>query len=251
MVSPLRLVGGTVGPGVPRPDPVVRRRILIVLAVVIAGSVVGIINVILNMELSGRIDYNWIIVLIALDAILVSVVVLRTRTQEHQIGDVQVRLGSRAREQGSTRGGWVLAVFDNGLVMQGQRQGPIVAFYLCYDEGQQRYAPTIAEVQDYMRGFGVMRAIQSVSPTKGDASARALLEQLRTQVGAKRARMVFQKRRAEKRPTVRAPSWIVGVTFFWPKWSQNPDGIVNGLDLIEGFLDSAQKRYFASVMAAG
>ncbi len=251
MTAALPPVGGTAKSRSRQMDPAARLRVLLLLAFLIVGTIFGVIRLALDMELSGRIDYTWIVVLVVIDGVIASFVILQIRSREIQFGEVQVRLDSRAKEEGSAGAGWTLASFDNGLVMQGQRQGPIVSFYLCYDASRQRYAPTMAEIQEYTRGFGVMRPVQTISATKGDPSARALLEQLRNQIGAKRARMVFQKRRPEKRPTVRAPSWIVGVTLFWPKWSMNADAILNGLDPIEALLDSAQRQYFAPAMAAG
>jgi len=155
-------------------DPAARLRVLLLLAFLIVGTIFGVIRLALDMELSGRIDYTWIVVLVVIDGVIASFVILQIRSREIQFGEVQVRLASRAKEEGSAGAGWTLASFDNGLVMQGQRQGPIVSFYLCYDASRQRYAPTMAEIQEYTRGFGVMRPVQTISATKGDPSARAL-----------------------------------------------------------------------------
>ena len=57
---------------------------------------------------------------------------LYRRTRELGVSGFEQRIAARTKEQGGTRGGWLLAVFDNGLVLQGQRQGGLVSFYLCY-----------------------------------------------------------------------------------------------------------------------
>ena len=142
--------------GSPRTDSSARRRLLFVLALLIAGSILGVLQLILQMQLNGRVDYPWVFGLIVFDAIFIAVFAVFRRTREHQFGDLEQRLATRTKEQGSSRGGWNLAVFDNGLVMQAQRLGFIVSFYLCYGPDLQRYAPTLAEIREYMRGTGVM-----------------------------------------------------------------------------------------------
>src|SRR5437867_13049004 len=134
MPAALPTVGETAKSRSRQMDPVARRRVLLVLAFLIVGTILGVIRWALNMEWSSRIDYTWIVVLIVVDGVIASFVILQIRSREIQFGDVQVRLASRAREEGSAGAGWTLAAFDNGLIMQGQRQGPIVSFYLCYDE---------------------------------------------------------------------------------------------------------------------
>lgn len=228
-----------------------RRRLILLVVVLVAGSVLALIRVWLEMLISGQLNMLWIYGIAGFDIVLVAAAVVQTRKRELGLSDFAQHLAPRVKEQGSSKKGWVLAVFDNGLVMQGQRQGAVVSFYLCYGSDLQRYAPSLPEVQDYMRGFGVMRRVEVVTRKKGDPSVRSMLDQLRQQLGARWVILSLNQRSPDKRPSVKAPSWILGVSCYWPKWSRNPEAVLNGIDPVSGLLDLAQRQHFASVMAAG
>lgn len=232
-------------------DPAARKRLVLLIAFLIVGSALGVVRLIVDMQINGTVNYTWVIGFIVFDAIVLIALAFYTRTREEQVGDLEQRLAARTREQGSSRGGWLLAVFDNGLVMQAQRGGFLVSFYLCYAPDLQRYAPTLAEIQAYMRGTGVMRRVQGVSKSKGDPGAQALLEQIRQRLGARWALMQLAKRRPTKRPDVRAPAWLVGVTCNWSKWYLHADDLLGSVDAVADLLDSAQKQYFAPSMTVG
>ncbi len=229
-------------------DRAARKRMLVLFTVLIAGSILGVFQLILQMQIEGRVDYAWVYGLVAFDAVVLVALAFYNRTREYQMGNLEQRLATRTREQGASRGGWVLAVFDNGLVMQAQRGGFLVSFYLCYGPDLERYAPTIAEVRAYMRGTGVMHRVESVTKRKGDPGARALAEQIRERLGARWVIIQLAKRRPEKRPEVRAPAWLVGVTCNWSKWFLHAEDLLNSVDTVADALESAEKQYFAPRM---
>ncbi len=135
--------------------------------------------------------------------------------------------------------------------MQAQRGGFLVSFYLCYGPDLQRYAPTVVDIRTYMRGTGVMRRVETVTKSRGDPGVRALAEQIRQRLGARWVIMQLAKRRADKRPEVRAPAWLVGMTCNWSKWFLHADDLLGSVDAVADVLDSAQKQYFAPSMTVG
>ncbi len=232
-------------------DPAARRLLILLTVLLLVASAVGVLRIFLDMEISGSVTLLWVYGTIVVDAAILVGLVVYTRRRELGLSDLEQRLASRTTAQGSSRGGWMLAVFDNGLVMQGQRQGAVVSFYLCYGPDLRRYAPSLAEIRTYMRGFGVMRRVDTISKRKGDPAARATLEQLRGQLGARWVLLALLRRRPDKRSTVKAPQWVVGITCYWPRWSRGPDALLNGVNPIEATLESAQRDHSASTMAAG
>jgi hypothetical protein len=222
-----------------------------VMVILIAGLVLGVIQVILQMEINGAIDYPLLYGIIAIEAVVVVAVIITTRKREVQLGDMAQRLASRTAQDGSAGHGWILKVFDNGLVMQAQASGSLVSMYICYTEDLKRYAPAMAEIMVYMKGTGVMRRVQYISRRKGDPSARASLELLRQQLGMRWAVLALLKRRPEKRPEIKSPAWLVGFSSYWPKWSTRGDALMSEIDIVVGLLESASRNYFGAIMGAG
>ena len=64
MTAALPPVGGTAKSRSRQMDPAARLRVLLLLAFLIVGTIFGVIRLALDMELSGRIDYTWIVVLV-------------------------------------------------------------------------------------------------------------------------------------------------------------------------------------------
>ena len=228
-----------------------QRRLIFLFAVLVAGAVLAVAQLILQMEIYGQANLLWIYGIIAYEAVVLVVFFLHGRSREIKVSDFEQRLASRTREQATSKGGWLLAVFDNGLILQGQRQGAIVGFYFCYDSDRQRYTPTMAEIQRYMRGTGVMKRVRTVSVRKADATTRSMLEQLNRQLGTRWMVLQLLRRKPNKRPTVKAPSWIVGGVCYWSRWSLHPGEVLNGVDTLAGFLDSAQRQVFTAAMTGG
>src|SRR5438093_4963202 len=98
MTAALPPVGGTAKSRSRQMDPAARLRVLLLLAFLIVGTIFGVIRLALDMELSGRIDYTWIVVLVVVDGAIASFVILQIPTGEVQFGAVQGRLGSRAKQ---------------------------------------------------------------------------------------------------------------------------------------------------------
>ncbi len=88
-----------------RMNPAARNRLVMLFAVLIAGSVLGVLRLIVDMQINGQVDYTWVFGIIAFDAIVLVALAFYTRTREQQVSDLEQRLATRAREQGSSRGG--------------------------------------------------------------------------------------------------------------------------------------------------
>src|SRR2546426_12340155 len=105
MTAALPPVGGTAKSRSRQMDPAARLRVLLLLAFLIVGTIFGVIRLALDMELSGRIDYTWIVVLVVIDGVIASFVILQIRSREIQFGEVQCGLPSGAKMKGPPVGG--------------------------------------------------------------------------------------------------------------------------------------------------
>jgi hypothetical protein len=110
---------------------------MVLIVIFAAGMTLGVFRLILQMEIDGAIDYPLLYGIVAFDAVLVVAVILNARRRELQVGDVSERLAPRTKEDSSSRAGWILKVFDNGLVLQAQARGAMVSMYLCYGEDRR------------------------------------------------------------------------------------------------------------------